>query len=83
MKQCCENYVNLMSDYIEGDLSPSEREIFDQHFEGCQNCRDFFRSFKSSLELVTYLKEQPCPAEVKNRLDQIIKMKLSSLQKEG
>ncbi len=68
----CGEYVDLMTDYMEGDLAPAEKNLWEQHFDGCPHCSDFFHSFKSSLELIRYVEDQGCPLEVKRRLQKFM-----------
>jgi anti-sigma factor RsiW len=37
----CQELVDLVSDYIEGALSPAERERFEQHLASCSGCRNY------------------------------------------
>lgn len=66
-----------MSDYIDGDLPDEQKAVFDAHFKGCEKCRAFFMSFKSSLDLIEYLDDKPCPTEVKSRLEKLIESRLA------
>jgi len=73
---CCEKYIPLMSDYIDGDLTLEEKKVIDTHFHDCEKCRNFFHSFKNSIQLIEYLEINSCPPEVKDRLDQILSSKI-------
>ena len=68
----CMQFVELMSDYVDGDLSAEDAALWQKHFDECKNCAPFFKSFASSLDLVKYLKEQPCPREVRARMSKLI-----------
>jgi predicted anti-sigma-YlaC factor YlaD len=65
-----------MSDYIDGDLTPEEKEVIDNHFGDCEKCRNFFHSFKNSIQLIEYLEINSCPPEVKERLDLMLTQKI-------
>ena len=73
----CGRYVDLMTEYMEGDLSAPDQKLWEKHFDDCGRCKDFFHSFESSLELVTYVKAQGCPLHVKQRLDKFLHEKLN------
>ncbi|MBI3395846.1 MAG: zf-HC2 domain-containing protein [Spirochaetia bacterium] len=68
----CEECVRLMSDFLDGSLSLTDKTLWEKHFGHCPACVTFFRSFKSSVELVSYLEEQRCPKDVENTLHDII-----------
>lgn len=72
----CKDYVFLISDYIENELKHEDRVLLEEHFHDCDNCRSFFQSFKSSIELVEYLKTEQCPPEVVTRLDRLMVEKI-------
>lgn len=73
----CSRYVDLMTEYMEGDLSPPDQQLWEKHFAGCSHCKDFFHSFESSLELVNYIKTQGCPLPVKQRLEKVLQERLN------
>jgi anti-sigma factor RsiW len=79
----CENYVDLMTEYLEGDLSPHDRDAWEKHFADCPPCKDFFASFRSSLELVTYLRARPAPQPVRDRLHRVISDRLTHEKPSG
>lgn len=68
----CYKFVELMSEYVEGDLSPENTALWQKHFESCKNCAPFLKSFESSRELLQYLKEKKCPDEIKTRMESLI-----------
>jgi predicted anti-sigma-YlaC factor YlaD len=73
----CSNYVDLMTEYMEGDLSAPDQNLWEKHFDGCPNCKDFFRSFKSSVELINYVKTEGCPVPVRQRLEKVLQERLN------
>lgn len=73
----CSKYVDLMTEYMEGDLSTPDQGLWEKHFNGCPNCNDFFRSFKSSIELVDYVKTEGCPDPVRRRLEKVLQERLN------
>ena len=70
----CKNIVDLLSDYVEGNLDPEmEKEITD-HFEDCVECKDFLKQFKKTLEWTRdfFQDEIKIPDAVKNRLKNFV-----------
>ena len=68
----CPDYLNLITDYMENDLSSDKRALWEKHFSDCPPCREFFESFQSSLEMVEFLQANSCPTKVKERLEMIL-----------
>lgn len=71
----CEDYVKLMSEYLDRDMDSEDRESWEQHFHDCEPCRRFFHSFKNSLELIGYLRIHECPPEISRRLEGLVVQK--------
>lgn len=68
----CHTYIDLMTEYMEDDLSRDERALWEKHFADCEACKQFFQSFSSSVQLVDYLKTRPAPAPVRQRLQRVL-----------
>ena len=61
-----------MTDYLEDDLSGQEKSLWEKHFGDCPECKQFFESFQSSLDIVEFLQTNSCPVSVKKRLEAIV-----------
>jgi anti-sigma factor RsiW len=48
----CRELVELVSDYLEGALSPRDRARFDAHIAGCVNCTAYVRQMRETLALM-------------------------------
>ena len=68
----CQRYVDLMTEYMEDDLRPADREIWERHFHDCDGCRNFFTGFKNSLELTRYVEEKGVPEPVRERVERVL-----------
>ncbi|HEU4400563.1 MAG TPA: zf-HC2 domain-containing protein [Candidatus Polarisedimenticolia bacterium] len=64
----CKEIVDLLSDYLEGDLPPGELEAFEAHMALCDPCVDFLESLKRTRSLVRGLREEDVPSEVHDQL---------------
>ena len=47
----CREVVELVSDYLEGALSRSERRRFERHLAGCENCTEYLRQMRATIAL--------------------------------
>ncbi len=60
----CQELVELVSDYLEGALPPSERERFEQHLSVCPGCTRYLAQMRRSIEMMGKLTEASIePAE--------------------
>jgi anti-sigma factor RsiW len=61
----CRNLVELVSDYLEGALSPQDRARFDRHLAGCTNCTEYVEQFRETIRLTGTLRESDVSPEAK------------------
>jgi anti-sigma factor RsiW len=47
----CQEIVELITDYLEGALSRSQRRRFDAHLAGCENCTEYLRQMRATIRL--------------------------------
>ncbi|MHC1739677.1 MAG: anti-sigma factor [Anaerolineaceae bacterium] len=65
----CHQYLQQISDYIDGDLDQQLCKTLEQHMAGCTNCTVVVNTLKRTIEL--YKAEEgdnPLPDEAKKRL---------------
>ena len=48
----CQAMVELMTEYLEGALSPTDRVRFERHIAGCPNCRAYLEQIRLTIRLV-------------------------------
>jgi anti-sigma factor RsiW len=60
----CRQVVELMTDYLEGALSPADRRRFEAHISGCDGCTEYLRQLRTAMSLAKKLGEEPIPAEL-------------------
>ena len=66
---CCDDIVDIMGDYVDGELTASVKERIDTHMAGCSECREFLRTYSFTVKLAASLRnDTPAPAPVQNRL---------------
>jgi anti-sigma factor RsiW len=47
----CQELVELVTDYLENALSPSERASFEHHLAGCTGCHEYVEQMRATIEL--------------------------------
>lgn len=45
----CQQVVELISDYLEGNLGRSERHRVEDHLRGCPNCTAYLRQMRDTI----------------------------------
>ncbi len=47
----CETFEEFILAYLEGELPPRQKFVFDLHLKVCPECRSYLKAYKASLEL--------------------------------
>jgi anti-sigma factor RsiW len=47
----CRELVELVTDYLEDELSPGERARFDAHLAECEGCRRYVEQMRTTIKL--------------------------------
>lgn len=55
----CDRFLSLVSDYIDGVLSPKENNDMEQHLRECEKCRIFANTLKTTIELCRSSEDVP------------------------
>ncbi|WP_437672603.1 anti-sigma factor family protein [Sorangium sp. So ce131] len=63
----CDELVEVVTDYLEGALSPEERTRFEHHLVYCPPCATYLRQVRDTRRLVAELRS-PGPTEAKSAL---------------
>jgi len=48
-KLACQEIVELITDYLEGALSRSQRRRFEAHLAGCENCTEYLEQMRATI----------------------------------
>ena len=77
---CCKECLELLHDYLAGELNPEINASLEEHLEDCPPCIAFVNTYKSTTQLCrTTLKSNEIPDIVKKRLKEFVdKIKESS-----
>jgi anti-sigma factor RsiW len=61
--------VELLIDYVSGEMSESERAILRQHLDKCPPCLVYMETYQTTIRLTQELpREAPIPPELEERL---------------
>jgi predicted anti-sigma-YlaC factor YlaD len=64
----CQELTELVTDYLEGDLSLGERLRFHLHLGMCRHCRRYLRQMRQVVRTLGALPDEPMPPEVEAEL---------------
>ncbi len=73
----CREVLQLLTEYLEGDLAPTERAEFEKHMEACSPCRAFLRTYAKADELSrAALREADIPEELQRRVRAFLRTRM-------
>lgn len=53
----CNELVEIVTDYLEGSLSPADHVRFDTHISGCRGCHAYLEQMRRTIALTGKLTE--------------------------
>ncbi len=70
----CEEILNLLSEYVDGQLSPDLCEAIERHMAECHNCYVVVDSLRKTLILYHRLEPPEMPRDVEARLFRVLNL---------
>ena len=64
----CQECIDLLVDYLEGELPPERARALDIHLELCPACVSFVRTYKGTVDVARTLPVDEIPPELTRRL---------------
>ncbi len=61
----CVELVELVTEYLDGALTPDERDRFERHLAACSGCTAYVEQFRETIRLVGVLREQDVSPEAR------------------
>ncbi len=67
-RMTCQEFVEIITDYLEGTMSFWQRIRFHLHLGLCFGCRVFLQQTKQTIHTVGRLPEEPVPPVIRQQL---------------
>ena len=64
----CQECIDLLVDYLEGELSPERARALEIHLDLCPACVAFVRTYKGTVDVARTLPLDEIPPELTQRL---------------
>ena len=64
----CQELTELVTDYLEGALTPAEQARFEQHLAECGNCEIYLEQIRSTIRLTGTLAPDELSPEAEEAL---------------
>ena len=69
----CKELVELVTEYLEGALSPAERARFEAHLATCTGCTRYLEQIRQTIRLTGRLTEEAIAPDAKQELLQVFR----------
>jgi anti-sigma factor RsiW len=74
---CCKECIDLLCDYLDGELDNKITLSLDEHFQDCPPCVAFLKTYKTTTQLCKEtLKQNDIPEIVQIKLQEFIKQNI-------
>ncbi len=64
----CQEFVELATEYLEGQLQSGERTRFEEHIAVCEGCATYLEQIRQTIRLTGQVTEESIPADVQETL---------------
>lgn len=64
----CQELVELLTDYLEGRLSPGEKARFEEHLSICEGCQTYLDQMRQTIRALGRLTEETIPPDARGEL---------------
>jgi anti-sigma factor RsiW len=64
----CQEFVELVTRYLEGALGPAEETRFDEHLAVCQGCDRYLVQFRRTIDALGHLPVESIPDNTRDHL---------------
>lgn len=64
----CQELVELVTEYLEGKMSPEEAGRFEEHLSICEGCQTYLEQMRQTLRVLGRLTEETVPSEARSQL---------------
>jgi anti-sigma factor RsiW len=67
----CQQVVELITDYLEGALSRSQRRRFDAHLAACEHCTEYLAQMRATIRLTGRLQAEDLTPQMRDEFSHL------------
>ncbi len=64
----CQQWVEMVTDYLEGTLPRALQDAADRHLASCPHCREYLEQMRRTISVAQHLREEDLPEDVVDAL---------------
>jgi anti-sigma factor RsiW len=69
----CQELVELVTDYLEGALSPADLRRFEEHLAGCGKCTEYLAQLEATIRVTGMLTPDDLSPEAERELLEVFR----------
>jgi len=69
----CQELVELVTEYLEGTLSPRDRKRFESHLRACDGCTEYLAQMRRTISLTGRLRPDALDPAARENLLQVFR----------
>jgi anti-sigma factor RsiW len=73
MSKSCRDYIEGLSDYLDGELDPDLCSEIERHVGQCDNCRIMVDSLRQTVRLCRDGRSEKLPPELEHKLTDLLR----------
>ena len=73
MAKECHEYIEGLSDYIDGDIDPELCAEIEKHLGECENCRVMVDTLRQTVKLCREGRQEKLPRELEGKLNNLLR----------
>jgi len=67
----CQQVVELVTDYLEGALSRSQRRRFEAHLQSCEHCTEYLEQMRATIRLTGRLQAEDLSPQMREEFTEL------------
>jgi anti-sigma factor (TIGR02949 family) len=71
----CKESIDLLLDFLDGDMPAAEERHLQEHLAGCPPCVDFLRTYQATPTLCKHALSEKMPSELAAKLTDFLRHK--------
>lgn len=71
----CKKSIDLLLEYLDGDIPPDEQRHLNEHLNACPPCVDFVRTYRATPQLCKKALATKMPEELSSKLTEFLRAK--------
>jgi anti-sigma factor (TIGR02949 family) len=72
----CKDSIDLLVDFLDGEMDPEEEKRLLEHLDGCPPCVDFVQTYRATPGLCKRALAKKMPAELAGKLTSFLREKI-------